>query len=99
LLDPLEMGWQRTAVGLAGTIALGLSRSSLTRRTGCAKCRLDILKAQLELVGIELFGLAAETVAHERIDDRLQPLDLCVRFALGNRHVGKLAGLIERQRT
>lgn len=96
LLDPLEVRRQRTAVGLAGTIALGLSCSS---RTGCAKCRLDILKAKLELIGIKLLGLAAETVAHERIDDRLQPLDLCVSFALGNRHVSKLAGLLERQRT
>jgi hypothetical protein len=99
LLDPLEVRRQRTAVGLAGTIALWLSRSSLTRRTGCAKCRLDILKARLELIGIKLLGLAAETVAHERIDDQLQPLNLCVSFALGNRHVSKLAGLLERQRT
>lgn len=82
LLDPFEVCRQRTAVGLAGTIALGLNPSSLTRRTGCAKCRLDILKAKLELIRIELLGLAAETVAQESIDDRLKPLDLCVSFAL-----------------
>lgn len=57
LLDPLEVRRQRAAVGLAGTTALGLNRSSLTRRAGCAKCRLDILKAQLELVGIKLLDL------------------------------------------
>ena len=99
LFNPLQVRRQRAAVHLARTITLGLNRSSLTGRTGTTKCRLNILKAELELFGIELRGLAAETVAHERIDDRLQPLDLCVSFALGNRHVGKHAGLLKGQRT
>lgn len=45
---------------------------------------LDILQSQLQLIGIELFGPAAETMPHEGVDDRLEPLDLGVRFALGD---------------
>ena len=37
-------------------------------------------------------------MAHEGIDDRLQPLNLCVSLALGNRHIGKLEGLLKGER-
>ncbi len=98
LLDLLETRWQRTAVGLAQTIGFGPDRSSFTPRTGCAKCRPGFLNPQLELVGIELLGLAAETMAHKSIDDRLQPLDPSFCLALCNRHIGKLAGLLKGER-
>jgi hypothetical protein len=105
LLDPFKMGWQRTAVGLAGTLTFGLLCFSFTRCTGGAQCCLDLFEAKLELVGIELLGLGAETVTHEGIDDRLQPLDLYVSLALRGRQIGfgsplggKHAGLHQSQR-
>ena len=79
-------------------------RADLSRRIGAIEWRggpgriageVDAVRRIAHLNGLR----AAETVAHERIDDRLQPLNLCVSFALGNRHVSKLAGLLERQRT
>lgn len=80
LFDPFEMRGQRAAVGLARTVTSGLRRHRLACGAGLAQCRLDILQAKLELVWIELLGLAPETVAHEGLNDRLQPLDLCCRW-------------------
>ena len=51
------------------------------------------------MAGIELLGLAAEPVPHERINYRLKPLNLCVSLALGDHHIGQLAGLLEGERT
>ncbi len=98
LFDPLEMCGQRTAVGLAWPRASSLDDSRLARGARLAERGLDIFEAELELVGIELLGLAPEPVAHERVDDRLEPLDLRIGLALGDRHVGQLAGLLERER-
>ncbi|KFG90902.1 hypothetical protein BV98_001269 [Sphingobium herbicidovorans NBRC 16415] len=45
---------------------------------------LDIFQSQLELIGIELFGPAAETMPHEGLGDRLEAFDLSVCFARGD---------------
>jgi hypothetical protein len=45
------------------------------------RCR-DILEAELKLVWIKLPRLAAEPVPHERINDRLKTLNLCIGLAL-----------------
>lgn len=97
LLDPFEMCGQRAAIGFAWAIALWAGRSSLTSGTGCAKCRLNILKAKLELVGIELLGLAAETVAREGVEDRLQSFYLCFRFTLRGCQIGSCRTFLSEQ--
>lgn len=94
LLDPLEMGGQRTAVGLARAFARRLACLA-PRELSLRECGLNFLKRQLELVLIELFRLAAKTMTHQRIDDRLQPL------VLGPKNLEKiqLVGLFEDERT
>lgn len=88
LLDPFELRGQRAAVDLARTVTPGLRRHRLACGAGLAQCRLDILEAKLKLVWIELLGLAPEPVPHERIDDRLQPLDLSIGLTFGERKIG-----------
>ena len=63
-----------------------------------AECRLDILKRKLELIGIELLGLAAEPVPLEGLEDRLQPLDASIGLALGVGEISQCAGLLEDER-
>jgi hypothetical protein len=56
--------------------------------------RLDFLEAELELVGIELLGTSAKTVALEGFYNRLQTLD----FSLEDLECIELAGLFEDER-
>ena len=60
--------------------------------------RLDILKAKLQLIWVELFGTRTVPGAHEGIDNRLQPLDLGVCRALGGHHIGGLTELPNGER-
>ena len=99
LLDPLEMRRQRTAVGLAWSVGPGLAGCRVACRTSLAQRRLDIFKAKLQLIRVKLLGTRTEPVAHEGIDDQLQPLDLRVCLALGGHHFGELAGLLKGKRT
>lgn len=98
LLDPFEMRWQRTAVGLARAIALGLGRCCITCCVHATQRGLDILQPKPELIRIELLGLTAEPVPLEGLDDRLQPLDPGVGLALGIGKIGQCAGLFEDER-
>jgi hypothetical protein len=82
LRDPLQMRWQRAAVGLAEALTVGFRDHRLAGSAGLAERRLDIVQAEFELVGIALLGLAAEPVPHERINDRLKQLNLCGGLAL-----------------
>ena len=99
LLDPLEMGRQRPAVGLARPFALRLGHRGISCGVHAAKRRLDILQGELELIGVELLGLAAEPVPLEGLEDRLQPLDPGIGLALGIGEIGQCAGLFEDERT
>ena len=93
LFDPLEMGWQRSAVGLAR--AIRRCPACLVHGVlGLGQGRLDLLQGKLELIGIELLGPAAEPVPLQGFDDRLQTLDL----GLENLECIKLAGLFEDER-
>ena len=67
--------------------------------TRVAERRLDIFKTELQLIGIELLGTGSVPMAHERIDDRLQPLDLGIGLALGGHDLRELAGLLKGERT
>ncbi len=91
LLDPFEMRRQRTAVGLAHPIAVRPSGLRFGGDLGLGERRLDILETQLQLIGIELFGTAAEPVAPKRLEDRPQTFD----FRTGTL---ELAGLFEDER-
>lgn len=75
-LDPFEMGRQRATVDLARPITAGLTYLGFVRGLGMGERRLDILKPQLQLVRIELLGTSPEPVAHESVEDRLEPGDL-----------------------
>jgi len=99
LLDPLKMGGQRSAVGLARALALGLGHRGISCGVHDAKRRLDILQGELELIGVELLGLAAEPVPLEGLEDRLQALDPGIGLALGIGEIGQCAGLFEDERT
>jgi hypothetical protein len=91
-LDPLELGWQRTAVGLART--LGTGARLLLGVLSFGESRLDFLQVELGLIGIELLGTAAEAVTLESLDDRSQALD----FRLEDLERIELAGLVEDER-
>jgi hypothetical protein len=93
LLDPFEMGGQRSAVGLARAFARSLA-CLVHGKLGLRECGLNFLERQLELVRIELFRLAAKTMTHQRIDDRLQSLVLCPE----NLENIQLVGLFEDKR-
>src|SRR3546814_7659791 len=56
LFDPLEMRGQRTAVGLAHRITARPSGLRFAGGLGFRERRLGILKAQLQLILIELLG-------------------------------------------
>jgi len=99
LLDPLEMGGQRPAVGLARAFALGLGQRGITRGLRAAQRGLDIFQRQLKLIGIELLGLAAKPVPLERFDDRLQAINPGIGLVLGIAEIGQCAGLFEDERT
>ncbi len=60
--------------------------------------RLHIFQRQLELIGIKLLGPAPETVAHEGIDNCLQPLDPGIGLVLCIGDIGQRAGLLEHER-
>jgi hypothetical protein len=94
LFDPFEMRGQRTAVGLARTIGTGFSALRFVSGLGLGQGRLDILKAKLKLIGIELLRPGAEPMAHERIDDRLEPFNLCIGLALGKGDPGGCGTLL-----
>jgi hypothetical protein len=49
LLDPFEMGGQRSTVGLARAFAPGLGRCCITRGLRAAQRGLDIFEGELEL--------------------------------------------------
>lgn len=70
-----EVRGQRSAVGLARTVGAG-SACLLPDVLNFGQRRLHFLKAELELIGIELLGTAPEAVALEGLDDRAQALDL-----------------------
>ncbi len=95
LLDPFEMGGKRAAVGLALPDALIRYGRRLAFYPRLAERRLDILETQLQLIGIELLRSRAEPMAHEAVDDRLQPLDLPVGLSLGGRELGELPCLLK----
>ena len=61
---------------------------------GLGQSCLDLLQGKLELIGIELFGSATETVALQGVDDRLQAFDLSPE----NLERIELAGLFEDER-
>jgi hypothetical protein len=82
------MRGQRTAVGLARTIGTGAAILCFNSSFDFGLGRLDILKAKLKLIGIELLGSGAESMPHEGIDDRLEPLDLGIGSALGKSDYG-----------
>ena len=63
-----------------------------------AQCRLDIFEGELELIGIELLGLAAKAMPLEGLEDRLQPFDPGIGLALGIAQIGQCAGLFEDER-
>lgn len=93
LFDPLEVGRQRTTVGLARP--LGKSPARLVpRMLSLGQGRLDFLQGKLELIGIELLGAAAEPVALEGLNDRLQAIDFCPE----DHERIELAGLFEDER-
>ena len=98
LLDPLQVCGQRAAVGLARSLASCRSGRRLAFRPRLTKRGLDILKAQLQLLGVELLGSRTEPMPHESIDDRLQPLYLSVGLALGGHELGELPGLLKGER-
>ena len=95
LLDPFEMGGKRAAVGLALPDVLIRYGRRLAFYPRLAERRLDILETQLQLIGIELLRSRAEPMAHEAVDDRLQPLDLPVGLSLGGRELGELPCLLK----
>src|SRR6185312_624480 len=68
LLDPLEMGGKRTAVGLAWSFAS--LAGAIDRRFDRSQSGLDIFKAEVQLVIIELLGTSSEAVTLESLDDR-----------------------------
>jgi len=75
LFDLRQMYWQRAAVSLARAILRRLAClvHSLLR---LSQGRLDLLEGKLELIGIELLGPAAEPMALQGLDDRLQTFNL-----------------------
>ena len=99
LLDPLKMGGQRSAVGLARAFALRLVHRGITCSVLTAQRRLDILQGEFELIGVELLGLTAEPVPLEGLENCLQPLDPGIGLALGIGEIGQCAGLFEDERT
>jgi len=98
LFDTLEMCGQRAAVGIARSGGRCMAGCGIARRASLADGRLDIVKTELELVGIDLLGTSAEAMAHEGIDDRLQPLDLGIRLTLSESYLSELAALLESER-
>jgi hypothetical protein len=105
LLDPLEMRRQCTAVSLARPFAASLRDYRLACSTRLTERCLDILETELKLVWVKLLRLASEPVPHERINDRLKPLNLCVGLALGESKIGpyraffcECAGLLKDKR-
>ena len=93
LLDPLEVGRQRAAVGLVG--AIPRCPACLVHGVlGLGQGRLDLLQGKLELIGIELLGPAAEPVPLQGLDDRLQAFNL----GLENLQNIELSGLLEDER-
>jgi hypothetical protein len=91
LFDPLEMRGQRTAVGLAHRITARPSGLRFAGGLGFRERRLGILKAQLQLILIELLGTAAEPMTPKSLDDRPQAFG----FRVGTL---ELAGLFEDER-
>ena len=91
LLDPFEMRRQRTAVGLAHRITARPSGLRFAGGLGFRERRLGILKAQLQLILIELLGTAAEPMTPKSLDDRPQAFG----FRVGTL---ELAGLFEDER-
>jgi len=75
LFDPLEVSWQRAAINPAR-----LSDRSMTcfvpGMLGLGKSGLDFLQSQLELIGIELLGPTAKTMALQGGNNRLQAFNL-----------------------
>jgi hypothetical protein len=96
LFDPLEMGRQCAAVGLAWPLVGGTVRHRFAGRSRVPQRRLDVFQAELELIGIELLGAGPKTVAHERCDDRLEPLDLGIGLALGDRQIGRRGAFLRQ---
>ena len=76
LLDPFEVRGQRAAVGLARPSLARAPRPGFAGDLGLGQRRLGILEAELELIGIELLGAAAEPVPLQGLDNRPQTLDL-----------------------
>ena len=82
--------------GRVGAHSLG--HRGITCSLRASERGLNIFQRQLELIGIELLGLAAKTVPLERFDDRLQPFDPRIGLALGIAEIGQYAGLLKDER-
>ncbi len=93
LLDTLEVGWQRAAVGLARPVGGGPA-CLVAGMLGLRQCSLDLFETKLELVRIELLRAATEPVALQGLDDRLEALDL----GLENLENVELLGLLQDER-
>jgi hypothetical protein len=99
LFDPLEMRGQRTPVGLAGTIAARPTRLRFAGGFGLGQRCLDIFEPELQLVGIELLGTGAEAMAHEGVENGLQPLYLGIGRCPCDLQRIEFASLLEDERT
>ena len=94
LFDPLEMGGQRAAVGLAGMTTAVATGAVLDGNFGASQRYLDVFEGEVELLVIELFGATAKTMALECFYDRLEALDFGLRIL----ERIDLAGLFEDER-
>jgi hypothetical protein len=92
-LDPGQMRRQRSAVGSPPGRALGPGGRRRSFRPGLAggDLLLDILQAQVQLIGVQGLGAAAEAMALQFLDDLPQPLAL---GPLGEQHGLELVGII-----
>lgn len=83
-LDPFEMRRQAATVGLArSNDRVSPCRSDLAARLDRGNSGIEILKAKLKLIFIQLFGAGAEPVPLERGDYQGQSGDLSIGFGPG----------------
>lgn len=81
LLDPFEVGGQPAPVGVACLRCTHLFR--IEPGLHPAERRADLFEGKVKLIGIELLGACTETVPLERVDDRIQSLDLMPGIGVG----------------
>lgn len=83
LLDPLQVRGQRAPVALTRAWLLRLGSYRVQPGLHTPHGRVDLLKREQQLVGIQLLGTRPEAVPLERCDDRAQARQLRLGVSAG----------------